>query len=78
MVIGLLFAASTLVGVMFFTRLATDFNCATFTASESSVPAATLMIWRVSCCVPTETAPDVPLTVAAMLFLSIVLAASKA
>jgi hypothetical protein len=34
---------------------ATSFNCATFTASVSSVPAATLAIWRSSPAAPTET-----------------------
>ena len=71
-------AGPTLVGVLFLIRLATDFNCATFTASASSVPAATLMIWRVSFCVPTDTAPLPPFTVSRILALSVSLEASKA
>ena len=42
---------------------ATAFNWATFTASESALPAATLIIWRVLPESPTETAPLLPLMV---------------
>ena len=39
------------------------FNCATFTASVSALPAATLVIWRVPAALPTDTAPRLPTTV---------------
>ena len=39
---------------------AAAFSWATLTASESSVPAATLMIWRFTVSEPTLTAPVVP------------------
>ena len=53
----------------------TAFNCATFTASVSSVPAATLIIWRVSPVVelPTDTAPFLAFQVPTSLLISIAL-----
>ena len=41
----------------------TAFNCATFTASESALPGARLVSWRVVVSLPRETAPAVPLIV---------------
>ena len=53
--------------------LDTAFNCATLTASVSSVPAATLIIWRVSPRVelPTDTAPFLAFQVPTSLLISI-------
>ena len=51
------------VTVYFLILSATAFNCATLTASESALPAATLMIWRVLPESPTETAPLLPFIV---------------
>ena len=41
----------------------TAFNCATLTASESALPGARLVSWRVVLSLPRETAPAVPLIV---------------
>ncbi len=37
--------------------IVSDLSCATFTASVSTLPAATLVIWRLILSLPTETAP---------------------
>ncbi|CDH99073.1 hypothetical protein SVR5_00525 [Glaesserella parasuis 29755] len=37
--------------------IVSDLSCATFTASVSCLPAATLTIWRLILSLPTETAP---------------------
>ena len=56
---------------------ATAFNCATFTASLSSEPAATWVIWRVAVSEPTETAPKFPTTVFWIAVLSSIVELSK-
>ena len=51
------------VTVYFLILPTTAFNCATFTASESALPGARLVSWRVVVPFPKETAPAEPLMV---------------
>ena len=51
------------VTVYFLILPTTAFNCATFTASESALPGARFVSWRVVVSLPRETAPAVPLIV---------------
>ena len=53
----------SIVAELDFTTEATEFNCATFTASVSAEPAARLVICLVAVDEPTETAANLPLTV---------------